>query len=67
MHVRTRNLLAVPVFGETKDGVVVVRAVIEMMNKRDSSGQHSDFDAADEKLCMMLAHHVSVFLRQLEV
>ena len=61
MMVRTRNMLAVPVLGE-KDGKPVVRAVIEMMNKNNG-----DFDAADEKLCTMLAHHVSLFLKQLDV
>ena len=57
MQLRTTSLLAVPVFG--KEGKVV--AVIEMMNKRDGP-----FTEIDEKLCTMLAHHVSVFLRQLE-
>lgn len=52
-------MLACPVIDETSGEVV---AVLQILNKKDSAG----FSKEDEKLLMMLAFHVSVFLHQLK-
>ena len=61
---RCQSILCAPVI-DRKSGEVL--AVVEFLNKKSRKGEpEREFDANDEKLAKMLAHHISIFMEKIE-